>query len=498
MAINIKRYVDITSGVGGQAAAGARELIGRVLTTSQMAPFGSVMEFSSLDNVGGHFGTSSPEYAFASWYFGFVSKLVTTAKKLSFARYVTADSAPQLIGTPDSPALGDFKSITDGSMSLSMGGATQELTGMDFSSASSLAAVAAAVQDKINAYSAGGALWTTAKVTFANGQFILTGGETGVNPIAATTAAASGTYVGVLLGWDISSNPVVSPGADAETPAEAASRTAEISDNFGSFTFIDQLQTADFAAVAAWNKAQNVKYMFSMSVTPSGYSEAATAAEGMDGTVLTLDPSGQYAQFMPMAILATTDYRRINATQNYMFQQFGGVTPSVSTDKDADKYDAVRVNYYGATQTAGSQLAFYQRGQMMGSITDIGVFCNEMWLKDALLVEFMNLLIALPKLPANRNGIAMARNVMQIVFELALDNGTFMPGKELTSTQKAYIESMTGDPEAWRDVANNGYWVNVYIEQKTSNGVTEFILKYLLIYSKGDSIRKVEGSDILI
>ena len=63
MAISQKRYVDITSGVGGAAVASERELIARLITTNQLAPMGSVMEFTSLDNVGIHFGTGSAEYA---------------------------------------------------------------------------------------------------------------------------------------------------------------------------------------------------------------------------------------------------------------------------------------------------------------------------------------------------------------------------------------------------------------------------------------------------
>ena len=102
MAISQSRYVLITSGVGGAAAAGRRELIARLMTTNTKAPTKGVLEFgggaaAALKNVGIHFGTSSAEYAFAAKYFGWVSKDARQADKISFARYTPTATEPQLI-----------------------------------------------------------------------------------------------------------------------------------------------------------------------------------------------------------------------------------------------------------------------------------------------------------------------------------------------------------------------------------------------------------------
>ena len=70
----------------------------------------------------------------------------------------------------------------------------------------------------------------------------------------------------------------------------------------------------------------------------------------------------------------------------------------------------------------------------------------------------------------------------------------------MTTVQKAYITSLTGDNEAWREVEQNGYYLTVSISSyvNANNGLTEYQVDYQLIYGKGDSIRKVVGSDILI
>ena len=81
----------------------------------------------------------------------------------------------------------------------------------------------------------------------------------------------------------------------------------------------------------------------------------------------------------------------------------------------------------------------------------------------------------------------------------ALSNGVFTPGKPLTSTQKVYIDGITGRDGSWFDVYNNGYVLSVKVEPFTGpSNTTEYKISYTLIYSKGDSIRKVEGRDIMI
>lgn len=220
----------------------------------------------------------------------------------------------------------------------------------------------------------------------------------------------------------------------------------------------------------------------------------------MNGACLTLGDAGDNAHFMPMAIGACINYSRPAAATNFMFNQFNSETPSVTTDSMADRYDAKKINYLGATQQAGKNIAFYQRGVLQGDISDIGVYWNEMWLKDAFATEFLNLLIALKQLPANADGSNTARGVMGAVIEEAKMNGTVQAGKNLNTTQKAYITSLTSDEDAWREVQANGCYLSVSVEeyQNAQSGLTEYKIDYQFIYGKGDSIRKVTGSDILI
>ncbi|RIQ11135.1 DUF3383 family protein, partial [Bordetella avium] len=178
------------------------------------------------------------------------------------------------------------------------------------------------------------------------------------------------------------------------------------------------------------------------------------------------------------------------------------MTADVSTDPMADFYDARRVNYYGQTANAGQSLSFFQRGYLMGGATaplDMSVHANEQWLKAYLTSEIMSLFLTVGRIPANNDGKGMVMSLVQGGVDKGLRNGTVVVGKTLTALQKVAIGQMTNDPLAWHDVKNKGYWHTADVTQSTDeSGATEYAVKYLLVYSKGDMIRKVEGSHNLI
>lgn len=505
MAISQSRYVLITSAVGGSSAVGNRELIARVMTTNTLAPVNGVLEFgggasAALSNIGAHFGPTSAEYQFAAKYFGFVSKQATQAGKISFARYTPTATAPQLISTANLAAVSAFSSINNGSFAVSMGGVTAEITELDFSSATTYADVCQTIQSALQQYSAGGTMFSAATVNFANNAITITGGETGANEIVALSTASTGADVSAMLALNAASNPIISAGANAETPAEAMGRVSNLSNNFGSFTFISALANTDIAAVAEWNAAQNVKYVYSQAVSPTNYAAIQEAVKGIEGVCLTLDANNDNACYMPMAVGACIDYNKAGAATNFMFQQFDSDVPSVTSDTDANKYDALKINYLGATQQAGKVIAFYQRGYLQGSnIVDLGVYWNEMWLKDTFVTEFLNLLLGLNQLPANADGSSLAKGVMIPVIEQAKTNGVISIGKSLSPVQKAYVTKLTGESEAWREVEQNGCYLTVSVLSYTDeSNVTAYKFNYLLVYAKGDSIRMVTGNDVLI
>lgn len=498
MAISFKKYIDIVSGVGGGASVRRRDLILRLYTTNPLVPTATVVEMTTLEDVGSYFGTNSEEYKRASFYFGFVSKSITRAKKISFYFYPETATSPRIFGEIKSFSVGQFTSITDGAFLLNIGGSLQSITGLNFSSATSLADVANTIQIAIRAKT--GAQFENASVTYnatrKSFDFIGGGEEEATISVGDPTA---GTSIVSLVGW--TSQAIFSDGIGAQTITECLDQSVDISNNFASFAFIDELTTEETEEIGVWNTAQNIMYMFCKPVTLSNYADIFEEVKNYAGLALTLQQAGEYHELIPAIVLAATDYTRRNSTVNYMFQQFSA-TPTVSTTMLSNQLDDKRVNYYGRTQSAGQTIDFYQRGVLTGlpvHPVDMNTYANEIWLKDACGSAIMSLLLSLNKLSANTTGRGRLLSQIQSVIEEALFNGTISVGKSLDNTQKLYIAEITGDEEAWREVEQKGYWLDAVIQSyTTTDGRVEFKAVYTLIYSKDDTIRKVDGSHILI
>lgn len=506
MAISFTKYVEITSGVGGAAVVSRRELIGRIITQNSLVPTGGVLDFTDVDEVGDYFGTSSEEYQRAVFYFGFISKNIKKANKISYVNWAAANTAPLIFGDKTVKNLADFTSISDGALDLTLGSITAQVAGMDFTTAINLSGVATIIQTQIQAANVD-PLFSSATVTYnaLRGSFDLVAGATGA-AIISTAAPSSGTNILNQVGWVFTETPtttsaIFSNGVNEQTPLEAIQSSEARNNNFGSFLFMDALTIDEISSVASWNSAQNNYYIYTIGVSAIDVTTYQSALSDFGGTALTLiddNLTSEYDEMAPMIVLAATDYTARNSVQNYMFQQFS-LTPKVSDDSTSNQYDAISVNYYGATQTAGNQISFYQKGFLQGLSTDaldMGVYSNEMWLKDAAGSELMNLLLSLPSLPSNENGVSQVISTIQnTAISEALFNGVISIGKLLSNTQKQFIESITGDELAWYQVQNSGYFIQAEVQEPTAGN---FIIAYTLIYAKNDSIRKVEGTHTLI
>lgn len=493
MTISQQKYVEITSGVGGAASVTARALVLRLFTSAAKAPADQEIIFKSSAEVAAFFGGSSDEAKIASKYFGYVSNYQTSPSSLSFFADSTSGKAPFIWANKAPAPLANLKAVTTGSFALSMGGISAEITGLNFASAASYADVASAIQTAIRAADST-TLWTSATCQFANGSFVITGGEIGANAIVALSAASTGTAIATLLGLDETQSPVVSQGVNASTHSELLSKALNISNNYATFAFIGStLSNEQIVEIAQWTHTQN-EYggMYIQRVAETNVSALQPLVAEFDGVCLVADAFAEdsYAWLIPAAVAASTNYNRINGTQNFMYKQMAGVTPSITTDTDYEALTSVGVNFYGATQQAGKNISFFQPGYLQGSIKDCGVYVNEIWLKDACTTEFLNYQLAVAKWPQNASGKAIGDGLIQGICEIAKNNGTISQAKELTSTQKAYITSITGNDNAWRDVYAEGYYLISSVGNETYT--------YTLIYSKGDSIRKVEGTHSLI
>lgn len=510
--IPIFNYVGITSSVQGSSQVPTRNLNGMIITGNPLVPTGRIVSFQSAAAVGVYFGSASEEYARAVFYFSFISKQGTQANLLSFWNWNNDVAvASHIFGAPPIDSLSQFNAVSAGQLELTMGGFTHTLTGIDLSAAGSLSAVAADIQTAIRAFSGGGAAWTSATVTYnsTSGAFDLVSGATGVDTIAVLTAPSND--LASPLGWlspASASSPgtILSNGQAAQTIVQSLTALLNISNNFGSFCFTTALAVTllTVEAAANWNNSltPNIQFLFSVQVSIANASAWSAALGTTGGITLTLASpvTTEYPEMAPMIILGATDYTQRNAVQNYEFQQFN-LTPSVTTGAGFTTYTGLGINFYGVTQTAGAYIAFYQQGVMYGTATqplNQNVYANEIWFKDALAAQLLNLLLSQSQVSANNAGQSLITSALQAIVNQALFNGTISIGTVLTVGQIAAITAFTGSPTAFQQVQTVGYWLNVVFESFIQNGVTLYRAVYTLIYKKDDVINQIIGSNILI
>lgn len=500
MTIDFRKYVRIISGVGGGAAVRQRDLIGRIVTSNAMVSPDAVLEFESAAAVGTYFGTASDEYKRAVDYFGYISPSIASPRVLSFSRWSEAGNGAAVIGGNDAKTLAELNAVTAGAFNITLNGVVSNVVGINLAGAVSLAAVATLIETAVIAAGHAGAT-----VTYTPNRFTVQLAAASLGTIQITSVSV-GVQDVALIAQLVAPDAINITGIAAQTAIDAFNAGVEVSDNFGSFLYMDDLSAAETESIAAANDALNVRFMFTHRTTAADAAALFAALAGYAGVGLTLMDDVTYPDEwpdqLPMAILAATDYNKRNAVQNYMFRQGQNLTPLVTSTADSDLYDGQRVNYYGQTATAGQRLSFYQRGKLMGLATDpvdMNVYANEMWLKDFAGAQIMSLQLSVSRIPANDTGRGMILNILQPVIDQALFNGSISVGKTLTPVQKVFISQQTGNDDAWREVEGVGYVVECHIEPYTlPDSSVEYKAVYTLIYAKDDAIRLVEGTHTLI
>jgi hypothetical protein len=526
--IRFSKYININSVVGAAAQVPARQWCGRIFTTNPLIGPNAILQFNNATDVGTFFGTTSEAYQRAVNYFTYQSVLGTAPQALQFARWVNANQPATIYGEANVAVLATLQTITAGELSLQFGATVVNVTGINFSAATTLTNVATILQTALQAATGApnaeltscSVVWNSTAQAFdftANATVTATETFRVVTPSGATSA----NDVAAALGWYASQGALINDASLLETRVAGFNRVTNLNNNCGEFCYDDvsALTLPDATAVAQANAALNVVFIFRVLVGPTNYSTWSAALIGIAGVGLEYeDPSvsgaRQYIEMLPMSIHAAINYNAANGAVNFMFKQNGVYNPSINDNPgtvQSDTLDAARVNYYGVTQSAGQKISFYQRGYLCGSATapvSSTVYSNEQWFKDHLASQLMNLQLSVGQIPANQRGQIMCEAVIQgqpataqapaSGIELAIRNGTISTNSSLTLTQQIYITQQTNDTTAWQQVQSIGYWKTTNITQAVNNGVTEYTLNYIIIYRKDDVINKIVGSHQLI
>lgn len=495
--IPISKYVNVLSVFSGGNASGEREPIARLFTENSLAPYGRVLEFTSAKNVLGYFGASSQEYSLAKRYFSFMSKEYTLPQKISFARYNSDAMPASLTSGINTFTLSALQAITNGNLSIvkTLADGTSQtisITGVDLSSITSLADVATTLNGKLN-----GQLTASFNADLNGSRFVITDKTADSGSQIAYLGAATGSLADAL-GLSSATGVIISDGKDETTIVEDIDNSANVSDNFYTFSFVDfsSFVIADIQNIAQWNEEQNNSYLFVVQPTsPSLYSSWAQGLAQYSGVWLQYDATGESQYIMPMAATACIDYSQEHAAINYMYQTFENFTPNqvmgkVGAQRLYEVLDGLNVNYYASTQNGGTPLSFLQDGFLTNGLSAT-VYINGIWLKATIVQKIMELFILNNALYANKDDGAKVAAACAGIWSLGKTNGSILVGKALSETEKAAIYAFTKDGEAWKTIRDEGYIFTWEIRTNSDTGRKYFYFK--LLYAGCDTINSVEG-----
>jgi hypothetical protein len=283
--------------------------------------------YSSLSAVASEFASNTPEYLAAVAWFGQSPQ----PNQIKIGRWVKTNSSGQLIGAPVSAAnqlMAVWSAITNGSFKVTVdGGVQQSVTGLNFSAAATMAAVAVIIQAAI----------TGATVTWDtfDQNFIFTSNTStpGVSAVSFLTAGASGTDISGLLGGLTATAAYLAP----STAAETALTAVQLFDNqFGQQFYavvIPEAASNDHLAVAAYVEAATNKHCYGVGTTDANAIVSSATSDiayllkqlAYKKTFVQYSSTSVYAIASLLGRILTVNYQGNNTVITLMYKQEPGI-----------------------------------------------------------------------------------------------------------------------------------------------------------------------------
>ena len=435
------------------------EFNGLFLTDDDSIPTSQiVLPFASPEAVAAYFGDASNEAKAATKYFLGYANSFKKPRVIYFGRLISDAAAGWIRGGAlegtTAASLAVLKSITAGTLTLTIGGAECALTGLDFSTATALSGVATTLQTAIRAKSGAALTAATVEYNSAFDAFIITAGNTGAT---STMGYATGTAA-TALGLTQAAGAVLSDGSAALTLDANMQKFLDVTRNWVTFTTVEPV--ADGVDYAAWASEQGVDFLY---VDHKATQAAATTQAGIFttenvGATAGVLGSVEYAAML-MGAAASIDFDRRQGTITFAFKRQEGLPANVFEGQTAQALEAIRWNFVGDYATRNDNFVFLYPGAMFGDWMWLDPYANAVWLKNALQVSIMAGLTQCPRVPYNDAGYTLIRSWCQDPINRALHSGIIDVGVTLSESQKAEVAR-----EAGRDISAELYTDGYYLQ----------------------------------
>lgn len=425
MALSVSRLVRVLINLSPLAAA--RRSFGVLCLAGDSTVIDGlerIRSYSDIDGVVADFGTSAPEYLAAALYFGQTPKPAT----LMIGRYLhtaTAAMAKGSILTAAQQLLSTWTAITSGGFQITVDAVSKSLTGLDFSGAANLNAVAAIIDTALSG----------ASVAWNGSQFIVTSGTTGTSSaVSFATAPVSGTDISAMLKLTSGLALPLVPGYAAETPVQCAAALAAKSTAWYGLQFAASVQPTDDESIAVSGliEASSIKRIYGVTITSTSVLDSTVTSD-----LATRMKAGAYKQSFcqysanPYAIASmfgrafSTNFNANRSTITMMYKQEPSVVAESLTNAQADALQAKRCNVFVSYV---NDTTIIQYGVMSGPAWFDEIHGLD-WFQDAIQNACYNLLYtSTTKIPQTDTGVNQFVNAISGVCDEAVNNGLVAPG----------------------------------------------------------------------
>lgn len=440
---------------------------GLFLDTNAVIPTNTLVTFRDASSVSDYFGASSAEYRAARVYFNGYNNSFIKPTALYFWRANTA-SVPAFIRGKAFRA-SEIDSMIAAIQGADGGSATVSYSGNTVS-------VDEAATAAITAPS-GAAEYLTAALKDTDIPAVCTW-----NPVlscfiltAPAGNIAAGKSLGITgalaaaMGLDAASAAASSLSALGETYTGILNNVTESTQNFVTYSTIDEVSKDDALLLASWSNDQyngSNQFLYVWWSTDnalktedaSGTAAAALADAGYIGTAGVYG-AVEYAAFL-MGAIASIDWDRTNGAITLAYKAQSGLAANVTVKAEAANLTANGVNFMGDYASRNDNFILFQPGQTFGAWKWIDAYINSCWLNNALQVQILAGMEMAGRVPYNTIGYSRIRAWCADVIDRALNNGVIDRNVNISQTQINELINEAGE-DISTELYNNGYVLQI-------------------------------------
>jgi PKD repeat protein len=383
--------------------------------------------YSRIEDVATDFGTSAEEYLAAVLWF----EQVPQPSSLLIGRWVDVASTGGLVGATlpgTSQVMSAWTGITAGSFTFTKdAGSPQNITGLNFSAAANLNAVAALIQAALTGVA------VVYNAPFA--RFEMTSTTTGsTSAISFLTATGSGTDISNLLGMRTTSSGAYRfLGQAAESAIDAVTLMAMTFGQQWYAVVVPSAEDSDHLVIAPFIEATDTKHFYGVTTQEAGALSSVSTTDiayllealAYKKTMVQYSSSNPYAVVSALARILTTNYQGNSTVITLMYKQEPGI---VAENINTTQYAALAAKNCNVFAAYDNNTAIFQPGvTCSGIFTDIVLGTD--WLAVDLIRNLYNLLYtSTTKIPQTDAGTHLLVTTCESVLSQAVINGLLAPG----------------------------------------------------------------------